>query len=400
MSTKLEIQISPELLASLGKSMYANGFFMTIIRELIQNSLDADSKNIDVLYRDNRLTVIDNGYGIKQVDGLLNVIGGAYHESTNSIGGFGLAKIAIFACDYWQFKSVSGSFCKGFNYDENDTLDNGTIVFCDFLSKDIPWNVEKKITSFLSMINRDVIFTFNDQVIEKSQFGAWEVDGKFESMADNYLYNGHIVIRLNGMPTFQTYVNTLEKSVIFDYFTDLNPYDDNYPLVTNRDAFKESTQEFIDFKSRKQSLEDKLHSDKQLAELSMFSISSVNFQGGKFKSSGDVSVKDYKQSSRVIYTYKRYMLQIASLFKVDSDNFTFGLCDGSQGEDGAYIESENLFTISKYIDNDDKGKILAIAMHEFCHFNGYTYHNEDFMSELYRVNSKVIDSLFSGEFRK
>ena len=65
MTTKiLPPKVNSAILPALGKAYYQGKFSIVILRELIQNSLDADSSIIKVNYSNFTLTVEDNGRGI------------------------------------------------------------------------------------------------------------------------------------------------------------------------------------------------------------------------------------------------------------------------------------------------------------------------------------------------
>ena len=67
-----------------------------LIRQFLQNSLDAGAKRVDFLTGDGYLMVRDNGRGItreRMVEALLTM--GGTDKPEGAIGGFGNAKIAL-----------------------------------------------------------------------------------------------------------------------------------------------------------------------------------------------------------------------------------------------------------------------------------------------------------------
>jgi hypothetical protein len=160
MTKKLDIKINQSIISILGRKLYQSEFSMVVLRELIQNSLDANSTAIKIDFSDNIMIVSDNGSGIEKIEGLLDTIGESIKDNTNleTIGGYGLAKLAIFGCKTWEFKSISGSFSNGFIYNPDNTIESGTTVIVEFGEQDVSYNFETKIKAYLQSINRNCQF--------------------------------------------------------------------------------------------------------------------------------------------------------------------------------------------------------------------------------------------------
>src|SRR3990172_1902824 len=115
-----QLTISPELIQLLGKKLYNNPLIVILVRELLQNSHDAQSTKIDldVSYQEDNedfnkstvtLTCTDNGTGMSE-DTLLNTFLsiGASKKIGITTGGFGIAKVSIFASLSWQVVTWQG----------------------------------------------------------------------------------------------------------------------------------------------------------------------------------------------------------------------------------------------------------------------------------------------------
>jgi hypothetical protein len=401
-SQKLDIKINQSILSILGRKLYQSNFGYVILRELIQNALDANATQIDVTYNDLYLTVTDNGCGIDHIPDLLNVIGGALKlDNIETIGGYGLAKLAIFGCREWEFLSISGSFSTGFMYNPSRIQPSGTTVTCIFSADDVNWNYESRIKSYLESIARNVNFTFNGKSINPVQTKTESINNHLETFG-NTSDNGYAVVRVNGLPTFNQYISNLQETIFIDYTVSCNPYDATYPLTSNRDGFIESSAEFQDLKNRIQSIQTKLETDKKMSENICKSKTQITWRGKRYISGGNITKQDYENSAMAISTYERYLKQIAKEFYRNSEinSCSFGLTDSSDDEAGMYSPSLQAFFLSKHVSN--KGDILAIAMHEFTHFLGYGTigHDQNFASKLADVTGRILNRIFDGEFRK
>jgi hypothetical protein len=400
---KLDIKINQSIISILGKKLYQSEFGTVVLRELVQNSLDANSTVIKVDYdsTDKILIVTDNGNGIQKIEGLLDTIGESVKDIDNleTIGGYGLAKLAIFGCKVWEFKSISGSFSTGFLYNPENKTESGTTVVCQFSENDLTWSYESKIESYLKSINRNVEFIYNGLPIEKPVLSSCYFGDKSEILASTR-ENGYAVIRVNGLPTFSKYIRNLDKTIFMDYKVTVSPYDDRYPLTSNRDSFIENSWENQDLKVRLDAIEQKLESDKKLAENIAKQDKSITFRNEKFIALGNVTKQDFIDNSQLITTWKRYLKQISDVVGYNISECSYGLTDGSDGEKACYSMDLNAFCVCKSV--TDKGEILALAIHEFIHFAGYGRygHDQAFSSYLTQYTGRIMNSIFAGEFRK
>ena len=401
---KLDVKINQSIISILGRKLYESEFSMVILRELLQNCLDALAKEIKVFFDESEktLTVIDDGIGILEIDGLLNIIGGVYKpDDVETIGGYGLAKLAIFGCQQWEFKSISGKFFTGFLFDKNDTIEKGTIVKCSFGEGDLRWNFIQQIKNYLMTIIRpNIRFYLNDEKVESFEYKNMMIGCQSEIFA-NTSQNGYAIIMVNGLPTFTRYISNLDDTVFFDYTVTADPYDEKYPLTSNRDSFIEGTIEQIDLKGRIDRLQKKLETDKKMEEAIYKEEKQTIFRGKKYISGGTITEEDYTECSATIAAFMRYVKQIGEdVYYRDMSNCNFGLTDGLHDELAMYSPNLSWFAISKHVEN--KGEILALAMHEFTHFLGYGMdgHDQSFSSKLTEITSRVLSNIFEGTFRK
>lgn len=411
MKETLDIEFNNDIFTAFGRKLYGNDFFGVVFRELDQNSLDANATIIEVEWDGEFLTVKDNGTGIQHVKGLLNVIGTSIKDRSNPLinGGFGLAKMAIFCCKTWEFKSISGSFSTGKIYDSENRIDQGTIVTVSFEASDIPYNVELYVKTYLSMIDRNVEFYFNGNLVNKLEYETFTIGNESFPIADTR-YNGRIAVRVNGLPTFYHWINNLEKTLFLDFSVTLSPYDEKYPLTSNRDSFIADCNERKVLESVIAIVSKKLETDKLESESIKTKIEDLSFKGLMVCKQGRITLGDFREYSTEFYAYKRYLEQIDETVlikrfsyhnrndKVDFSKVLIGLTDGDQEELGLY--GNNRFFIKAF--HTSKGNILSIAIHEYCHFLGYGMegHDQNFSSALYELTGLILQAIFNGEFRK
>ena len=398
----LTIEMEQDIIPLLGRQMYEKQFGFVVLRELLQNALDAEATEIIIIYNENDKTLIvsDNGTGIIEIKGLLNVIG----KSIKNIkvimknGGLGLAKLALFGCLEYKFVSIGGSFSTGFQYDSDEKIDNSTIVSCTFQENDTDYWFESKILSFIRSILTSCKFIYNGMEVQPFQYQNVDFNGKNELMGDSR-YNGQALIRVNGLPSFYRSIPNLEKTIFIDYQTTAKPYDFDYPLTSNRDSFKEDCKENQDLEDRIEKIQKKLELDKKLSENLAIKVKLTTWRNKKYISFGNVSKEDYDNHTNTIYTYERYIKQIGEIFNHDMLDVKFGLCDGEE-ENGLYDSGLKCFAISKNLDS--KGDILGVACHEYAHFWGYGMngHDQAFASCYGRIVKRVFEKMFDGKFRK
>ena len=401
MVKKLDIKINQSIISLMGKNLYQSQFGIVVLRELIQNALDAGSSQIDISYRDHILTVRDNGCGIPQIENLMDTIGESSKDINNpeTIGGLGMAKLAIFGCKQFKFISGSGSFQTGFLLDPEEKIPSGTLVSVEFEDQDVTYLFEKKIKSYLESINRNCLINYNGLDIIRPDLKSVRFGDRTESLCDT-ADNGFAIIRVNGLPTFKKAVRNLSETIFIDYPVRVSPYSGGYPLTSNRDSFKESSSEGLDLESRINQISRKLEVDKKLEELRKLQKITVTFRNKKFTASEGITADDFKVHAATITAYERYIRQIADVeYHYSIEGCRYGLLNDDLDYSGCYSD-ESGFMIRKTISR--KGEILTIALHEFVHFMGYGKcgHDQEFSYHLTDLTGKVLERIFSGEFRK
>src|SRR3990170_9015097 len=119
--TQATMSIDPRLLKLVGRKLYSSHPIPIIVRELLQNSVDACNrkgveprititvKQLDANGNDWLVSCEDNGIGMtpeQLVNDFLR-LGGKKEEWANQTGGFGIAKAAILGSDDWEVHTLN-----------------------------------------------------------------------------------------------------------------------------------------------------------------------------------------------------------------------------------------------------------------------------------------------------
>jgi hypothetical protein len=273
-------------------------------------------------------------------------------------------------------------------------------VECQLYENDTDWNFESMVKGFLSQIERKNLEIFyNGEKINQPDYTCIQF-GTIEEKTLQCSKNGNVIVRVNGMPTFEQWIRNLNTTIFFDYHVSMSPYDEGYPLSANRDSFVESSDEYKNFKSRIQAIEEKIEKDSELAETIHKENTITKWRNKEYFSLGDIKKSDYDQNTMLIYTYERYISQISNLMWRDVTGCHFGLTDGSNDEMATYNPSLNAFRIKKGI--EEKAEILTVSIHEFVHFMGYGLngHDQSFAYKMGVVTESVLNAMFENKFRK
>jgi hypothetical protein len=405
-----------DIIPLLGEKIYSGNLGEIVLRESIQNSLDARSTLIEVTLTNDgntwTLVVTDNGLGIDDYNDHFLKIGGSEdykrnHTDNSIIGGFGLAKLAFFACEYWKVES------KGYEVNKDIAENQLPFAACDFNEgtritlvipdRKVSWGYTSWIKEYLSLINRPVTFIFNGEEItpfswSTSYFGS-------ETLKTGYTQrNGHILVRLNDLPTFYKWISGLENTVLLDFHSSLSPYDEGYPLIASRDSFKESTEEGQILKAFEGKLSEFIRENKKLEEEKRAAITRSGVKvmvAGKVReviTIGEVNPELIKENTFTLATYARYIKQICEIQPyLNFECLSFGVTCSNEFE-ACFMPNAKLFVIN-ISEARKKGNILSLALHELTHYMGYDAHNESYSCALTGLTSKVLAKIEEKEFR-
>ena len=241
------VQIPASHFTNNVKSNY-NDHSKALIREFLQNSIDAGSNHVDFVLDNNEksLTISDDGCGMTReilVKALLTM-SGSYKENCNSIGGFGAAKeILLFQHERYEIRTCRDGIttCVAgvqLEYEfVNGELDhNGTVIKIWFHEAfNLTDGYRFTISDYLNTCDTRAVVTFNGNVVDKLVAGDlvreldWcriyvEVDGGSHHYAH---------VRINGVTMFSPYVDNTKFKVVIEVTKVSTEI-----LTVNRDGFK------------------------------------------------------------------------------------------------------------------------------------------------------------------
>lgn len=281
----LNVQADANFSFFLTRNMYAGDFLKIWAREVVQNAVDAKTKNIQIFNERNQnndvsiLTVIDNGTGMTQdiVKNNFLVLGGSYKDEIQCggirqvTGGLGIAKSICTGGDV----KYPGPFGNNvFWYVETTAYENGKLVSyyldSEMLGKEPIREIETKphtgtkivihrkgcmydylIKDIIHNSNVVPIFFEGDQLYQLRRARKQEISHLFSDDVDtSWLDVYHkktvlrnqenkIIYRINGIVQFTERDNHIPGALIFEIKTNKKPWDEEYPLTPTREQIKD-----------------------------------------------------------------------------------------------------------------------------------------------------------------
>jgi len=238
------VTIPPSHFIDSVKKNYAN-YKVALIREFLQNSVDAGSNNINFNYQDNILTVEDDGCGMTKeilVNALLTMSG--TYKRLNPIGSFGAAKeILLFANVNYKIITRQNGISTAvygkqleYNFIDEQLDHDGTKITVNLNSEyDDDNEFEANSIDYLEDCTTDAIIKWNDKVIISRSIGNqtktndWSNIYVFEKSGTFYQY---VYVRIRGVLMFKSYVELTKFKVTVEI---------NVPsteiFTINRDSF-------------------------------------------------------------------------------------------------------------------------------------------------------------------
>ena len=290
--TQAVTSIDPRLIAMVGRKLYSSNPLPIVVRELLQNSVDACKRagvkpdiritigEINGEWEDWLVVCQDNGIGMTE-DEIVNDflrLGGRKEDGTDQTGGFGIAKAAILGCTDWRVRTLD-------NYLNKDMLESGgkiekrsriqgtkitlrisEAVYDSSVRKALQMIYFSELDVKLHVIKRDYPALrwkdehagLNTTKIERKKlevnkfFDFWGTDAtcmpekfKFGSSSNGTGYN---VIRLNGLMQFLygTRLDYRKTNLFFDVKTDKDPEDPMYPFSMSREEMESALKDMVD----------------------------------------------------------------------------------------------------------------------------------------------------------
>jgi len=441
--------VDKNLIKMIGRKLYSTHPLIIVVRELLQNSVDACNSvkrenqikiTIDV-NRGESVTVVcdDNGIGMNKdilINKFLCLGASGKRDNADSTGGFGIAKAALLSNDFWSVYTtcwyIDAAGLGGDLIKRKRRI--GTRVKCR-ITED--W-YHSTIVSALSMIyfsdvkihlilrenGIDIINDKNAGFDEKMDLHAskilegWQLNlvnpfSPYDSVYTNYNDNDHY--RLNGLVQFSTSAYGREIITVTDINTDKIPTDNDYPLTMSRESLKPEISSEVNKVLQKIS-ENPNQTKFNAARKNKVIKSNVN-DGITLEKNIDVSeipaigrIKTINQLGESPTSDEKRLLRLyAALLALvvrNNDYFGVGLTDDScrgmrmycEGQQWYMINPDIVFTDTELHGWSMDGLIHAVyflAIHEAAHYENHT-HNESFASEMSRLNVSSIGILLDN----
>ena len=415
---KTELKINMGIALLMGKKFYDQNPMTIFIRETLQHSLDAQSTKIEIDANPDydpegnpilKITVKDNGTGIDDIQKYFLTVGEPGKKNAeNSIGGFGLAKLAIISMDNWSLTSLDGTITRDILLNSlpiDPQTSTGCILSAETKSFN-KYNWQPELTTILRLTSTPprTEIIFNGETIEKVQLKKYTLpSGKqiamvSESESNKNLYTSNqMIIRLNGLPQFyrNVYAEDQSSNYIYDIRTNLTPYDDNYPLTATREATNQPyTNEINSIINEIAGMSR----DKQKAEKEVLIHRRIINDNTCL--AGTATLKDLKKYAWYIKTYTRYIHQIAELMGENPHQFKTGLAMGIEASILAGMNHGNEFYINPTMySHGDKAGLLELSMHEFTHYY-QSAHYDSYALKYGEIATKVLTGIFNKTFRQ
>lgn len=292
--TQAVTSIDSRLIGMLGRKLYSSNPLPIVVRELLQNSVDAcirkgvepritiTMRQVHADWDDWIVSCDDNGDGMTEhqiVNDFLR-LGGKKVDGTGQTGGFGIAKAAILSCDDWNVRSLD-------NFLNRDILESGGKIgkrkFRDgtkvtvrirenVFGNDVMKALQMVYYSDVQVrliarhdkyprINLDdpkagLPDTVEQKLLEDSEFfDLWgAIDLELSEFAqEKYGFEainetGWNIIRLNGLMQMRrgARMSTRQTNLFFDIKTDKEPEDSGYPFSMSREKLEVAYEELVD----------------------------------------------------------------------------------------------------------------------------------------------------------
>jgi len=277
---KARTTIDPDLIALLGRKLYSSHPIPIVVRELLQNSVDACSRanimpeialKVDIRHigNDKYITTItcrDNGIGM-DIDELLNkflCLGGTGKtdiRTKQTVGGFGIAKAAIMSGCYWSVRThdlfVSSRYVsQDLDVAEREYVDGTTVKV--IITENPTYATNREVARMIYGSDVDIDFTyrregpyslgknFNDphaglllpakRIEEVTGWTGYSVDP-----VENPLFNisGYSLFRLNGLVQFsrdKVWGSDRQINLIVELTSTALPSSKEFPMSMSRET--------------------------------------------------------------------------------------------------------------------------------------------------------------------
>ncbi len=417
----VEITTSPDFIQMMGKKLYTNPLLAILVRELLQNSRDATSTGlktkgtikIDVRHdlADNRKTFVscdDTGCGMDEetLVGTFLQIGGSKKQD-GSVGGFGVAKVSLFATGTWSVTTRNNFVDQSLMYRKTDGSRKGTMVMSTVThNNDYSQDSDIRLAELFVKSSEVKNVWYNGEKVRayKPRRMLDLHNGAMISTAPKLLgVANKVFFRIRGLTQYIDdlgYGDDFGFNVIVDFNAiGYKPKDENYPFDAAREKCSREYLQFVRQAvaplAKNVLTARKEHAEKQVRER-------IQHRAKTSKKAYIIvdAPKNIQPIDRVILQTWREICDAMNSGLFTSQRFEYGLTyDEDTGaeyrkQDGhtyLLINAEQVrkeWTMKVYNPKDCVPFIMSmwhLAVHEMTHSAGYHDHDENFTSAEHNI---------------
>lgn len=242
------VQIPTTHFVTSAKRQYAD-IDTAIVREAVQNSIDAGATRIVIETGPTWCRVTDNGCGMTEdvLVGAMLTMSGSHKSHSGAIGGFGAAKeILLFQHEKYELHTldnhVNGSVLE-YNLTKTDFIQGTAITMhfhesyefkeSYFVSKAKAWLKNCNTTATILINGEEVERLVVSHVVKDLGWGKLYCEESNETKT-------HMVTRIKGVCMFQSYIGNIKKNIVLEITQPSTEI-----LTSNRDGFQWSYAEIV-----------------------------------------------------------------------------------------------------------------------------------------------------------
>jgi hypothetical protein len=391
----------------LGDKMYSQDQYFVLLRECMQNSLDAGATKVTIKTDfDEWISIEDDGCGMTKeqlLSTFLTVGGSNKLRNVETVGGFGIAKLAIFSCNDFEVISSGNRLTKEIlvNHLQLQPVECVPGTFVRLEKKDLfPYNSQNEVNWFLQSIDRNVEIILNGELVKfcpKTQFNASDV--LLETGIEPWAVHAPkgegyhcVMVRANGLPVFKSLIYektsmAQRMAFIYEVNTDLEPYDPLYPFTITRDQFNAESEDKKRFEKFKSALAAHFRNIQLMEEATKEALMYDEAAGIWTMFNPTISA----QTLALVKAYEKCIRLLFMLNGVSHEKVEYGLIgESALTKMGSYTdkpkEGYDVFFINEMVKTPER--ILTIAIHEFTHRSNHE-HYESFANAMTMNVEKV-----------
>ena len=259
----VEITTSPDFIQMMGKKLYSNPLLAILVRELLQNSRDATMKGIktsgkiDITVNrnaDGNTDVVcdDTGIGMDEstlVNTFLQI--GGTKKAEGSVGGFGVAKVSLFATGLWSVHTRNNFVDSSMVYNQVPNRKGTRVTATVKPTQSSQDYAERLAELFVKSSNVKNVWFNGEKVHAYKARKCLDIrQGCVVSTAPKLLgYSNKVFYRIHGLTQYMGdlgYGDDYGFNIVVDFDAiGYAPRDDNYPFDASREKVNAGYDSFV-----------------------------------------------------------------------------------------------------------------------------------------------------------